>query len=210
MNESALRLPLPEPDDSHPLDWYPGDDPESRSMEEAEAWVDAVLTRRGEAENVVKYGKARQAIATPDGLYTTTPGKEIVMPSQRTTPSIMAAVQSVARQLQANPLPPRKPSAKRWGVRRGATRGAGQLSRIYYMQCMDCLLIKVGVSGDYLLRRIELEKRSGHRNLFVLGTEVGDLWCEQQTHDMLWASRATGEWYRPTEAVWAHIRRTVR
>ena len=26
MNESVMRLPLPEPDDSHPLDWYPGDD----------------------------------------------------------------------------------------------------------------------------------------------------------------------------------------
>lgn len=26
MNESVMRLPLPEPDDSSPLDWYPGDD----------------------------------------------------------------------------------------------------------------------------------------------------------------------------------------
>lgn len=71
--------------EGHPLDWYPEDEPESRSIEEAEAWVDSVLTRREEAENMVKLHEARQALATPDGLYTTTPAKEIVMPSQRTT-----------------------------------------------------------------------------------------------------------------------------
>lgn len=36
---TAEVIRLPEPDDAHPLDWYPGDEPESRSMEEVEALI---------------------------------------------------------------------------------------------------------------------------------------------------------------------------
>jgi len=44
MTTEMLRLPLPEPDDdAHPLDWYPGDASESRTMAEASRWVDETL-----------------------------------------------------------------------------------------------------------------------------------------------------------------------
>jgi hypothetical protein len=82
MATDMLRLELPEPDDGHPLDWYPGDEPEERTAEEANRWVDETLTR---SEGVVKLSEARQVLATPTGPYTTTPAREIVMPSQRTT-----------------------------------------------------------------------------------------------------------------------------
>lgn len=198
--------------EGHPLDWYPEDEPESRSIEEAEAWVDSVLTRREEAENMVKLHEARQALATPDGLYTTTPAKEIVMPSQRTTPSIMAAVQSVARQLQENPLPPRTATKPlRQSVRRGAVRAADDLPwlcvpSLYFMQCTVCHLVKIGVSGDYRLRRIELQKTTGHQ-LVVLGFDYGDMEIEASVHRYFSLHRATGEWYRPTGAILKYARR---
>jgi hypothetical protein len=44
MATEMLRLPLPEPDDdAHPLDWYPGDEPESRTVAEVETWVRETL-----------------------------------------------------------------------------------------------------------------------------------------------------------------------
>lgn len=47
MATEMVRLPLPDPDDdAHPLDWYPGDEPEFRTVEEAERWVNETLTRR--------------------------------------------------------------------------------------------------------------------------------------------------------------------
>lgn len=36
----------PDGDDAHPIDWYPGDEPESRTIEEAEHWVDEVTGLR--------------------------------------------------------------------------------------------------------------------------------------------------------------------
>lgn len=44
MVAEVMRLPLPEPDDdTSPLDWYPGDEPESRTMEEVARWVSETL-----------------------------------------------------------------------------------------------------------------------------------------------------------------------
>lgn len=82
MVADVMRLPLPEPDDSHPLDWYPGDEPESRSVEEANRWIEETLTRSGD---VVKLQGGAGSVCTAPTPNTTTPAREIVMPVQRTT-----------------------------------------------------------------------------------------------------------------------------
>ena len=45
MSAEIMRLPLPEPGDAHPLDWYPEptDEPKGIPVEVVESWVDAYL-----------------------------------------------------------------------------------------------------------------------------------------------------------------------
>lgn len=201
MVAEMARLPLPEPDDSHPLDWYPGDEPESRTVEEAETWVRETLTRR-------EHGKIETGaddVCTVPAPHTARLFGSPAMPSHDISPAVNAAIQAVARQLQAQPRPAGKP--QKWGLRRGATRGAGKMPMIYYMQCQDCGLIKIGVSGDYRLRKVELERRTPHKHLDVLAIESGDLWCEAQTHSRLFKDCVGGEWYRPSAEVLAYIAR---
>lgn len=202
MVAEMVRLPLPEPgDDAHPLDWYPGDEPESRTIEEAEAWVDEVLTRRGD---LIKLHEAPQALATPTGPNTTNLTREIVMPSHDIAPSTLAAIQVAARAIQSFPKRERRP-VKSWGVRRNTKRGAHLLPMIYVMQCTDCGLVKIGCSGDYRLRRVELEKQTGH-TLDVLGIEFGGLQEESWTHWRFRAHRVRGEWYRPADEILTYAR----
>lgn len=82
MVADMVRLPLPEPgDDAHPLDWYPGDEPESRTLEEAEAWVEETLTRSGD---VVKLQGGADSACNTSAPNTTNLTREIVMPFQPT------------------------------------------------------------------------------------------------------------------------------
>lgn len=92
---------------------------------------------------------------------------------------------------------------KRRRFKRGV--GSGIWHNLYYFRCLDCGLIKIGFSRDYRLRRVELERRSGHKRLEVLGVEAGDQWCEAQTHALLCRDHVGGEWYRPSDDVMAHI-----
>lgn len=96
--------------------------------------------------------------------------------------------------------------------RRVFKRGVGSKiwHNLYYFRCLDCGLIKIGFSRDYRLRRVELERRSGHKHLEVLGVEAGDRWCEAKTHSRLFLDHVGSEWYRPSEAVMAYIAQYAR
>ena len=82
MTAEMARLPLPEPDDdAHPLDWYPGDEPESRTVESAERWVNETLTRR----EMVKCERGAGSACNTPAPYITRLLGVVEMPFQRTT-----------------------------------------------------------------------------------------------------------------------------
>lgn len=207
MNAEMARLPLPEPDDSHPLDWYPEseDDPKGVPVEIVNRWVEGTLTRRESG----KIEGASQVLEAPTRPYTTTPGKEIVMPLDDIKQAALdAAVRDIERAFASKPRPTTTVKPVRWGVRRSSNRAATDLPwlavpSLYFMQCTTCGLVKIGVSGDYRLRRIELEKRTGH-TLRVLGFDYGDLEIEARVHRYFSPLRVTGEWYTPSEAILAY------
>lgn len=123
--------------------------------------------------------------------------------------SKQAALDAAIRQIEEHfaPLPRPKIPAKRVPhvVRRGARRDApdlpwGATPSLYMMQCTTCGLVKVGLSGDYRLRRVELEKSTGH-TLTVLGFDYGTFEIESWAHAILSRWRVEGEWYRPSEEV---------
>ena len=143
-----------------------------------------LATRYG---GMVKLQEAPQVIATPTRPNTTTPGKEIVMPSHDTA-------------LLSDE--PKKPQHRPW--RRGTKRGLGDRPMLYFMRCTTCDLIKIGISGDYRKRRVELERRTGH-TLDVMGIEWADAWVEAQVHKMFRVDRVRGEWYRESDAILAYI-----
>lgn len=150
-----------------------------------------VATRYG---GMVKLQVRPGSVGSTARADTTSLAKEIVMPSHDTVLPIDAIIDRIL--------------SKRRRFKRGV--GARIWHNIYYLRCLDCGLIKIGFSRDYRLRRLELQKRSGHKNLEVLGVEGGDRWCEAQTHQILRADHVGGEWYRPTDAVMAHVARNAR
>lgn len=81
MSAEVARLPLPDPaDDAHPLDWFPGDEPEERTLAEAEQWVNEILTRR----EMVKYERGAGVLEALPAPYITRLLGVIEMPFQRT------------------------------------------------------------------------------------------------------------------------------
>lgn len=67
--------------DRHPLDWYPGDESESRTVEEANRWVEEMLTRR----KMIKYKRDAGVLEAQPAPNTTNLTREIVMPSKDIT-----------------------------------------------------------------------------------------------------------------------------
>ncbi len=161
MATEMVRLPLPEPDDAHPLDWYPGDEPESRTVAEVKRWVNETLTRSGD---VVKLQGGAGTVGSRPAPYTTSPAREIVMPLQRTM---------------------RQP-------------------RVYFFHCLDCHLVKIGYSRDYLRRRVQLELSTEHV-LDILGTHAGNRGVEARVHALFAADRVEGEWFRYSDAIRAYV-----
>jgi hypothetical protein len=245
MSADVMRLPLPEPDDAHPLDWYPGDEPEERTVEEANRWVDETLTRR---EDMVLLQGSAGSDCTPPALYTTSPGKEIVMPSHDTalrslhgrmvrraqdlraladglesvgflsdadTRALILRMEQQARVLSGDaallemivPPDPRRVELERLhqAARIRRSRGQGAASRVYFLHCVDCHLVKIGVSRDYRKRWHELERTTEHI-LDVLGSFEGDRQVEADVHAMFREDRVEGEWFRSSERLLTFIR----
>ncbi len=164
---------------------------------------------KGECGKIAR--KPRRGLHSCQGEHHET-GRSHAMPSNDISPSVMAAVQSVARQLQATPFSRPKTGSKphRPSVRRGAVRAADDLPwlavpSLYFMQCTVCGLVKIGVSGDYRLRRIELERITGHR-LRVLGFGYGDMEIESVVLGYFSPSRITGEWFSPSDEILEYAR----
>lgn len=65
MAGDMVRLSLPEPDDAHPLDWYPGDEPESRNVAEVRRWVGETLAY--EDSRTADHGAVVGAVIEPAG-----------------------------------------------------------------------------------------------------------------------------------------------
>lgn len=102
MVAEMARLPLPEPDDAHPLDWYPepDDNPKGVPVEIVNQWVEETLTRR---EDVVNLGQqvAPEAGSNRGGHL----GVIQMQPERTTLPAfdLSAAARSVAESFN---LPP--------------------------------------------------------------------------------------------------------
>lgn len=167
---------------------------------EREQDAPALLTRYGD---VVKLQGGTDAACNRSAPNTTTPAKEIVMPSHDIAPSVLAAIQAAAVAVQAWPRRSTKPKPTPW--RRGVKRGIGKLPMVYAMRCTTCGIIKIGISGDYRQRRVELEKRTGH-TLDVLGIEIGPIEAEAALHRHFRRHRIEGEWYRPDDQILTYIR----
>jgi hypothetical protein len=210
MTTDVPRSPLSEADDAHPLDWYPEDaeQPEYRTLEEVEQWMSEMLTRR----EMVQYERGAGVLEALPAPYTTNLTREIVMPLDDIKQvALDAAVAAIQRAFPPQPRPKTATKPRRHAVRRGAVRAAEDLPwlavpSLYFMQCTVCGLVKIGVSGDYRLRRIELEKTTGHR-LRVLGFGYGDLESEAIVLGYFSPSRVAGEWFRPSDEILEYARR---
>ena len=124
--------------------------------------------------------------------------------------ALEAAIAQIERQFGGQARVARRAKPAPTPVRRGAHRAAADLPwlyvpSLYFMQCTTCWLVKIGVSGDYRLRRVELEKSTGHV-LSVLGFDYGDLEIEAGVHRYFSSSRVDGEWYAPSEEILEYAR----
>lgn len=82
MTAEMARLPLPEPDDAHPMDWYPepNDDPKGVPVEIVNQWVEETLTRREDG----KIETGADDVCTAPAPYTARLFGSPAMPFQRT------------------------------------------------------------------------------------------------------------------------------
>lgn len=94
-------------------------------------------------------------------------------------------------------------------IRRRAKRGKGTMPRVYFAGCSCCGLVKIGFSRNYRERMSELEERSGHRGLIVLGTITGGRLAEAGLHALFFRDCVEGEWFRPSADVMAYIRHST-
>jgi hypothetical protein len=84
-------------------------------------------------------------------------------------------------------------------------RRATAWPRVYFFLCLDCRLVKIGYSHDYLRRRVQLEHSTEHV-LDILGTQLGGRAEEAQAHALFAADRVEGEWFRDSFALRAYLR----
>lgn len=171
-----------------------------------------VSTSYLDTQNMIKLQGETGAVCSAPASDTTSPGKEIVMPLDDSKQAALdVAIRQIEQQFGHQPRPATPKKRYPQVVRRGAKREALDLPwlatpSLYMMQCTTCGLVKVGVSGDYRLRRTELEKRTGH-TLRVLGFDYGTFEIESWAHAYMTPYRVEGEWYTPSEYVLEYARK---
>lgn len=74
---------------------------------------------------------------------------------------------------------------------------------VYYVQRHSDSLVKIGTSGHFRQRMLQLHKRFG--DISVLRLEWGTYHEERRAHVRFEAHRVEGEWFRPADELMSYI-----